>query len=157
MARVAIGSKLCRPVLTALQLPPPLVLLYTPANRVPTTYSVAGVWESIAREDTPRSGRPVLTALQFPPPLVLLKTPPPAVPAYSMAGVMGSIASATIPPTPGPLLVQELIPPSAVILLVTNKAPARTPRLARPNFLSSIFTPDQKFSEMSDISRPNSN
>src|SRR5205823_9512825 len=60
-------------------------------------------------------------------------------------------------PTPGPLLVQELIPPSAVILLVTNNTPTRTPGLARPNFLCSIFTPDQKFLEMSDISRPNSN
>jgi hypothetical protein len=68
-----------RPVLIALQVPPPSVLLNTPPSA--PAYRVLVVSESMARAVTLVLVRPVLLALQLPPPLVLLNTPPPFVPA----------------------------------------------------------------------------
>src|SRR6266498_3108604 len=101
-----------RPVLTAVQLPPPLTLLNTPPPPVPA-YTVAGVAGSITRAFTFRFVRPPLAAVQLPPPLTLLNTPPPVVPVYTVAGVTGSTARALMMPPSGPLLVQTLTPAEA--------------------------------------------
>src|SRR6266542_4755570 len=101
-----------RPVLTAVQLPPPSTLLNTPPPLVPA-YTVADVTGSMARALTYRFVRPVLTATQLPPPLMLLNTPVQEVPAYTVAGVTGSMARALTMPPSGPLLVQTLTPAEA--------------------------------------------
>src|SRR6266498_2931151 len=107
----ALTVRNVRPVLAAVQLPPPLRLLKTPPQVA--AYSVAGVSGSIARALTLRFVRPLVTAVQLPPPLRLLNTPAQAVPAYTVAGVTGSIARALTMPPSGPPFVQTLTPAEA--------------------------------------------
>jgi len=79
-----------RLVLIAVQVTPPLVLLYTPCPPV-AEYTVFGLIGSIATARISILGGPLLT-VQLTPPSVLLTRPDSSVPAYKVVDVAGSIA-----------------------------------------------------------------
>src|SRR5438132_1026896 len=114
---------LVNPVLTALQLVPPFVLLNTPPCS--PAYTILGPARSVARALTNRSVIPIWSGLQLTPPFVVFTTPPkgtPAkgvakdIPAYIVLGTRGSIANALINTFVNPVLAAFQLAPAVVVL-----------------------------------------
>src|SRR5262245_31648988 len=132
---VSLGNG--RPVLCALQLAPPSVLLNTPPNDAPA-YSVVGVRGSSTTAVIASLVRKL--SVQVAPSSILLNTPPvpmcsPActkavelseVAAYSVVGVTGSMVTALVNVSEMPELLSVQLAPAVVLLKMPPAVPAYT-------------------------------
>src|SRR5262249_34498945 len=109
---IARMSRSVTPLLTAVQLAPPLAETKMPPPKVPT-YTKEGLEGLISRARTLTDVRPVFMAVQLVPPLVDLKTPVSNAPAYTVVGVVGSIRTAWIWSFTSPMV--QLVPPLVVL------------------------------------------
>src|SRR6185503_7531015 len=108
--------RLVRPLLTALQVLAPSVLLKTPPPKVPT-YKIFALLGSTTIELTEVLVRPVLLGTnQLLPPLTLLNTPgTPGVPTYMICGFVTLMTTLLLKVVVSPVLLGvQLLPPLEV-------------------------------------------